>query len=150
MKCFSFLHRQQNGNALSTTENQIVEIKLLTLEQVVHQSYFLLLQTTPFLICLLFSLCFWSNISMYIDNLITYNFLYIKNSWDSYNNKTFIEGFTEKTAFWFTWMSGNRLAVIWLPTTMWGIGDCSMIASLASWAKSSRQKMAFWKEKKVK
>ena len=24
-----------------------------------------------------------------------------------------------------SWMSGKRLAVIWLPTTMWGIGACN-------------------------
>ena len=29
-----------------------------------------------------------------------------------------------------SWMSGKRLAVIWLPTTMWGMGACNSYHSI--------------------
>lgn len=41
-------------------------------------------------------------------------------------------------------MPGKTVAMIWLPTTICGIGACNWTASFANWLNSSLQNKTFW------
>lgn len=43
-----------------------------------------------------------------------------------------------------SWMPGRTVAMIWFPTTMWGMGAWSWTASFANWLNSSLQNSTFW------